>query len=81
MEHDSVGNGRFVTIGEKGTRKTIILEKTSDFVYPKSDIHAPSGALSATEGSFLLEDYNQLQLRNVGKSTINELTIWGGYAL
>lgn len=61
MEQDSVGNGRFVTIGEKGTQKTIIIEKTSDFVYSKSDIHALSGALSTTDGLFLNEDYNQLQ--------------------
>jgi hypothetical protein len=75
LEQDSVGHRRFAAIVEMGTHTTIISGKTFCLMYKESTILAEKGGISTTQGTFLDEDYDQLQLENVEKYTKKYLTI------
>ena len=67
MEQDSVGNGRFAAIVKMGKQMTIISAKTLWLVYTESAVLIKKSEKIMIGGSFMDEDYRQLQLKNIGK--------------
>jgi len=67
LEQDSVGNGRFAAIVKMGKQMTIISTKTLWLIYTEFAFLIKKSEKSMINGSFIDEDYRQLQLKNIGK--------------